>query len=32
MKKIFVSMLAMAAMVLSSCGGADRANQLKVLN
>ena len=32
MKKIFVSMLAVAAIVLTSCGGADRAHQLKVLN
>ena len=31
-KKIFVSVLAIAAIVLTSCGGADRAHQLKVLN
>ena len=32
MKKIFVSILAIAAIVFTSCGGADRAHQLKVLN
>jgi len=32
MRKIFASVLAFAAIVLTSCGGADRAHQLKVLN
>ena len=32
MKKLFVSVLAIVAIVFSSCGGADRAHQLKVLN
>ena len=32
MKKIFVSVLAITAIVLTSCGGMDRAHQLKVLN
>ena len=32
MKKIFVSVLAIVAIVLSSCGRVDRAHQLKVLN
>ncbi|MBQ7259675.1 MAG: ABC transporter substrate-binding protein [Paludibacteraceae bacterium] len=32
MRKIFVSVLAIAAIVLTSCGGTDRAHQLKVLN
>ena len=32
MKKVIVSMLAIAAIVFSSCGGSDRAHQLKVLN
>ena len=32
MKKIFATVLAIAAIVLTSCGGADRAHQLKVLN
>ena len=32
MKKVFVSVLAFAAIVLSSCSGFDRAHQLKVLN
>ena len=32
MKKIFVSVLAVLAIVLSSCGGSDRTHQLKVLN
>ena len=32
MKKILVSVLAIAAIVLSSCGRVDRAHQLKVLN
>ena len=32
MRKIFASVLAIAAIVLTSCGGADRAHQLKVLN
>ena len=32
MKKFYFSILAIAAIVLSSCGGANRANQLKVLN
>lgn len=32
MKKISIAILAFAAIVLSSCGGADRAHQLKVLN
>ena len=31
-KKVLVCMLAVAAIVFSSCGGADRAHQLKVLN
>lgn len=32
MKKLFYSVMALVAMVLTSCGGADRAHQLKVLN
>ena len=32
MKKLIASVLAIAAIVLTSCGGADRAHQLKVLN
>ncbi len=32
MKKVLVFVLAVAAIVLSSCGNADRAHQLKVLN
>ena len=32
MKKIFVSVLAITAIVLASCSGMDRAHQLKVLN
>ena len=32
MKKIYLSLLAIAAIVFTSCGGADRAHQLKVLN
>ena len=32
MKKVLMSVLALAAIVLSSCGGSDRAHQLKVLN
>ena len=31
MRKVLMSVLAFAAIVLSSCGGADRAHQLKVL-
>ncbi|MBQ5378738.1 MAG: ABC transporter substrate-binding protein [Paludibacteraceae bacterium] len=32
MKKVLVSVLALVAIVLTSCGGTDRAHQLKVLN
>ena len=32
MKKIFVAIMAITAIVFTSCGGADRAHQLKVLN
>ena len=32
MKKVFLSVLAFAAILFSSCGGNDRAHQLKVLN
>ena len=32
MKKIFIWFMAIAAILLTSCGGADRAHQLKVLN
>ena len=32
MRKIFVAIMAIAAIVFTSCGGADRAHQLKVLN
>ena len=32
MKKLIASVMAIAAIVLTSCGGADRAHQLKVLN
>ncbi|MBO4251008.1 MAG: spermidine/putrescine ABC transporter, partial [Paludibacteraceae bacterium] len=32
MKKVLISVMVLATIVLTSCGGIDRAHQLKVLN